>query len=69
MQVLHWETELVNILAIEEGWTRQVKEDTLFINIGFFRIGLFGFGQIHKQSETFMEEGTLDLEITIDTLV
>jgi hypothetical protein len=30
VQVLHWKTELVDILAREEGCARQVEEQTLF---------------------------------------
>ena len=31
VQVLHWKTELVDILAREEGCARQVQEHTLFL--------------------------------------
>lgn len=35
VQVLHGETELVDILTCEEGSTRQVEKDALFLAIGF----------------------------------
>ena len=31
VQVLHWKKELVDILAREEGCTRQVQEHALFL--------------------------------------
>ena len=31
VQVLHWKTELVDILAREEGCTRQVQEHALLL--------------------------------------
>jgi hypothetical protein len=34
-QVLQLKTELVDILAREEGCTRQIEEESLFITTGF----------------------------------
>ena len=68
VQVLHDEPELVYVLACEEWCTREVEEDTLFFSAGFIWAHLFGFGQIHKKSEIFMEERLFNMVVTRDPL-
>jgi hypothetical protein len=69
VQVMDCKTELVDILAREERCARQLEEDSLFIATGLIWVDLFLFAQIHKETEIFMEKGSLNMEISKNSLL